>query len=275
VAAESDLTIACMGLSPLLEGEEGDAMLSTEGGDRADIGLPAAQVAYLKKIAAAGAKIVLVLCGGSPIALGEVEELAQAVVFAWYPGQEGGKALASVLFGDAAPSGKLPLTFPQSVDQLPPYDDYAMAGRTYRYMSAEPLYPFGFGLSYTRFAYSGLALRTDTVAAGEALTASVQLTNTGSSEAEEVAQWYLSDLEASVPVPLHKLIAFQRVRLMPGERRTLECTITPAMLALVDEQGQERLEPGQFRVTVGGCSPGARAAALGAPEAVAATFAVL
>jgi beta-glucosidase len=274
VAADSDLTIACMGLSPLMEGEEGDAMLSTEAGDRSEIGLPAAQVAYLKKIAAQGAKIVLVLAGGSPIALGEVEDLVEAVVFVWYPGQEGGRAVTDVLFGDIAPSGKLPLTFPQSMQQLPPYEDYAMAGRTYRYMTAEPLYPFGFGLSYTQFAYGGLELAQERIKAGEALTIRYTLANTGAVEAEEVAQVYLSDLEASVPVPQHKLIGFQRVRLAPGQRQTLEFTITPEALALVDDDGQSRLEPGQFRVTVGGCSPGARGAALGAPAPVTATFTV-
>ncbi len=275
VAGESDLTIACMGLSPLLEGEEGDAMLSTEAGDRFELELPAAQVAYLKQIAAAGAKIVLVLCGGSPIALGEVEDLVHAVVFVWYPGQDGGRAVAEVLFGDVAPSGKLPLTFPRSVDQLPPYEDYAMAGRTYRYMTAEPLYPFGFGLSYTRFAYGDLTLDRERIAADDMLSLRCTVRNAGSVEAEEVVQWYLSDLEASVPVPLHKLVGFQRVRLAPGEHRTLEFTIRPEMLALVDEEGQSRIEPGQFRITVGGCSPGARGIALGAPEPVAAVFTVV
>jgi beta-glucosidase len=274
-AAGSDLTIACMGISPLLEGEEGDAMLSKDAGDRSDIGLPAAQVTYLKRLVEHGAKIVLVLCGGSPIALGEVEDLVEAVVFAWYPGQAGGRAVAEVLFGDVVPSGKLPLTFPKSIEQLPPYEDYGMAGRTYRYMADEPLYPFGFGLSYTTFAYSDLAPERESVAAGDPLRVRCTLANTGAVEAEEVAQWYLSDLEASVPVPRHKLIGFQRVRLAPGERRTLECTITPELLALVDEDGKPRLEPGQFRISVGGCSQGARGAPLGAPEPAEAIFTVV
>jgi beta-glucosidase len=264
-----------MGISPLMEGEEGDAMLSTEAGDRSNIGLPAAQVAYIKKMAALGAKIVLVLTGGSPITLGEVEDLVQAIVFVWYPGQEGGRAVAEMLFGDIAPSGKLPLTFPKSIDQLPPYEDYSMAGRTYRYMAAEPLYPFGFGLSYTQFAYSDLSLAKERITAGEALPLRVTVANTGALEAEEVAQFYLSDLEASVEVPLQKLVGFQRVRLAPGTSRTLEFTLTPEMLALVDDNGKSRLEPGQFRITVGGCSPGARGRALGAPESQTATFTVV
>jgi beta-glucosidase len=216
-----------------------------------------------------------VLCGGSPIALGEVEDLVEAVVFVWYPGQAGGRAVADVLFGDAVPSGKLPLTFPTSLDQLPPYDDYAMAGRTYRYMAADPLYPFGFGLSYTQFAYSDLRLHATQIGSDDLLRVHYTLMNTGQFEAEEVAQCYASDIEASVPVPLHKLIAFQRVRLKPGEQRALEFTITPEMLAVVDEDGQSRLEPGQFRVTIGSCSPGSRGVALGAPDAVSAVVTVV
>jgi beta-glucosidase len=273
-AADSDLTIACMGTSPLLEGEEGESILSTQEGDRSDITLPDSQAAYIREIAARGAKIVLVLTGGSPIALGELADLVQAVVFVWYPGQEGGKAVADVLFGQVAPSGKLPLTFPRSFDDLPPFEDYNMNGRTYRYSAAEPLYPFGFGLSYTQFAYSGLTLAKETVEAGEALPIRFTLTNTGQVEAEEVVQVYLSDLEASVPVPIHSLIGFQRVRLTPSESKTIEFTISPEMMTLFDDDGKQKLEPGQFRLTVGGCSPDVRGVALGAPQPVSAVFAV-
>jgi beta-glucosidase len=273
-AASSDLTIACMGTSPLMEGEQGESILSAQDGDRSDITLPDVQVAYIKEIAAKGAKIVLVLTGGSPIALGELADLVQAVVFVWYPGQEGGKAVADVLFGQAVPSGKLPLTFPKSLDDLPSFEDYNMTGRTYRYSTAEPLYPFGFGLSYTQFAYSGLTLAKETVKAGEALPIRFTLTNTGQVEAEEAVQVYLSDLEASVPVPIHSLIGFQRVRLAPGESRTIEFTISPEMMMLFDDDGGQKLEPGQFRLTVGGCSPGARGVALGAPQPVSAVFTV-
>jgi beta-glucosidase len=160
------------------------------------------------------------------------------------------------------------------VDQLPPYEDYAMAGRTYRYMTAEPLYPFGFGLSYTRFAYDDLTLDSERITEGEPLSLRCTVRNAGSVEAEEVVQWYLSDLEASIPVPRHKLVGFQRVRLAAGESRSLEFTVRPEMLALVDEEGRNRIEPGQFRIAVGGCSPGARGIALGAPEPVAAVFTV-
>jgi beta-glucosidase len=269
-----DAVIACMGTTPVMEGEEGDALLSPQQGDRADIRLPLVQRRYLKKLAAHGAKIVLVLTGGSPIVLGEVADLAQAIVFVWYPGQAGGRAVADVLFGEASPSGKLPLTFPRSMKDLPPFANYEMAGRTYRYMSAEPLYPFGFGLSYTHFAYSELRLSAEHIAVGEPLTLDLTLSNTGATAGDEVVQIYLSDLEASAPVPQHRLVGFQHVSLQPGESRTLSFTLLPAMMALVDENGQERLEPGAFRVTVGGCSPGPRGQALGAPAPLSAVFTV-
>ncbi len=273
--ASSDAVIACVGLSPQLEGEEGDAIESAANGDRVDIGLPAVQVEFVKRLAATGAKIVLVVTGGGPIALGEVADLVQAILFVWYPGQEGGRAAADILFGAASPSGKLPVTFPESLDQLPPFEDYSMAGRTYRYMDAEPLYPFGFGLSYTTFAYSDLKLSHATINAGQRLSFLFTLTNTGAVEAEEVAQVYLSDLAASVVVPHHKLVGFQRLRLAPGESQTVSFTLTPDMMMLVDDAGKRKLEPGRFRVTVGGCSPGPRGQVLGAPQPLQAEFSVV
>jgi beta-glucosidase len=223
-------------------------------------------VAYLKKLRAAVRKPILaVLTGGSPVAMPEVHELADAILYVWYPGEEGGHGIADVIFGDAVPSGRLPVTFPKSVDQLPPYTDYSMAGRTYRYMEQEPLYPFGFGLSYTRFAYSNPRVSAPSVRSGEAVEVTVTVTNQGPVAAEEVVQCYLSDLEASVPVPKHSLTGFQRIRLWEGESRDVTFRITPGMMELVNEQGQRVLEPGRFRVTVGGASPGPRAVALGAP----------
>ena len=148
-----DITIAVLGTSPLMEGEEGESIASPTNGDRVDIGLPQSQLDFVKALRTAARKLIVVLVGGSAIAAPEVQEIADAVLFAWYPGQEGGHAVADVLFGDVSPSGRLPMTFPASVDQLPPFDDYRMAGRTYRYMTQEPLYPFGFGLSYSTFRY--------------------------------------------------------------------------------------------------------------------------
>jgi beta-glucosidase len=274
MAPRADVTIACMGLSPLLEGEEGDASMSDAGGDRTQITLPPVQAEYLRKLALGGAKVVLVLTGGSPIALGDLEDLMQAIVYAWYPGQAGGQAVADVLFGDAVPSGKLPLTFPKSLEQLPPFEDYAMTGRTYRYTTEEPLFPFGFGLSYTRFTYSDMRLDTTTIQAGESLTLQCMLTNGGSVAADEVAQIYLSDLAASTVVPLHSLIGFRRVRLNPGERTVISFTVTPEMMQLVNDAGDRVLEPGEFRVMVGGCSPSERGTQLGAAAPVGMTFTV-
>ncbi|HSB60460.1 MAG TPA: glycoside hydrolase family 3 C-terminal domain-containing protein, partial [Vicinamibacteria bacterium] len=217
---------------------------------------------------------VVVLLGGSPLAIPEVHELSDAVVLAWYPGQEGGRAVADVLFGDAAPSGRLPVTFPRSIDQLPPYEDYSMAGRTYRYMTEEPLYPFGFGLGFTSFRYGPVELAKGTVAHGEGTIARVVVTNSGRAEGEEVVQLYVARVGASGRAPRAALKGIRRVRLAPGEARTVEFAVEAPMLALVDEAGRERVEKGEFRLTIGGASPGARAVALGAPEPAQAVLTV-
>jgi beta-glucosidase len=273
-ARTSDLTVVCMGLSPQMEGEEGSAILSPQNGDRDSLHLPEVQMAYLRALADRSQRIVLVLSGGGPIELGEIAELVQAIIWVWYPGQAGGQALADILFGRSTPSGRLPITFPRSLDDLPAYDDYGMAGRTYRYATTEPMYPFGFGLSYTRFAYDGLRLSLNRVPAGESVRATCRVTNTGEHSAEEVVQVYLRDVEASVPVPHQKLVGFKRVRLKPAQTRRLSFDITPEMMSVVDEAGRWQLEPGRFELTIGGCSPGRRGLALGAPEPVSAEFSV-
>ncbi len=272
MAADKDVTIAFMGSAPFLEGEEGESLLTPNNGDRADIGLPANQVEYIKQLASTGSKIVLVLTGGSPLALGEVVDMVQAILFVWYPGQEGGRAVADVLFGDVNPSGKLPLTFPKSLADLPPFEDYNMTGRTYRYATAEPLFPFGFGLSYTQFAYSQLKLSKKNVAAGESLSLTLMVENTGAAAGDEVVQVYLSGLSASVPVPLQQLVAFQRVSLKPGQRKRLSFTIQPEMMMIFDDDGKQQFEAGEFRLSVGGSSPSERALALGAAPLQTAIF---
>ena len=271
-AAASDLTIACMGYSSLLESEEGDAILSTHKGDRVDIGLPPAQLDFVKKLAISGARVVLVLCGGSPIALGELEEMVEAVIFVWYPGQAGGQALADILFGDVSPSGKLPVTFPRSTSQLPPFDEYSMDNRTYRYSRAEPLYPFGFGLSYTRFVFSSLNIKNGRVSFGQSLSFSATIKNTGDMDADEVVQVYLSDLQASEAVPIQKLVGFQRVHLQVGKSKIIRFNLPPEVMMFVDENGQQVLEPGEFCLTVGSCSPGKRGIDLGAPIPLSKVF---
>ena len=265
VAQSADVSIVCVGITPQLEGEEGAALLTPLNGDRENISLPASQVNYIKELAIHSAKIVLVVTGGSPIALGEVEDLVDAILFVWYPGMEGGRAVADVLFGDISPAGKLPITFPQSLDQLPSFDDYSMTGRTYRYMSAEPLYPFGFGLSYTTFAYRDLRIPSP---ASSGFETAVTVENTGAVASDEVVQFYIKALDSKLPAPLSQLIGFQRIHLEPGQSQTVTVTVKPEMLMLFDENGQQVFQPGKFRLTAGSCSPGPRGPALGAATPV-------
>ncbi len=274
-AKEADVMIVAMGYSPQLEGEEGAAIASPYKGDRQDIGLPPCQVDFLRQLRQGNTKpIIVVLTGGCPVAIPEVHKLADAILYVWYPGEQGGAAVADVIFGDACPAGRLPLTFPKSTDQLPSYEDYSMIGRTYRYMTEEPLYPFGFGLSYSQFEYSDLRLDKTQLKQGETVHVSATLKNIGQMTGDEVAQLYLTDMEASVRTPISALKGFRRIRLAPNQQSQITFTITPEMMSLVDESGDSRLEPGQFKVTVGGCSPGMRGIYLGAPQPVQGIFAV-
>jgi beta-glucosidase len=274
MAQSADFAIVCAGLSSFLEGEEGESLLSPQNGDRESISLPASQVDYIKELAIHGVKVVLVLTGGSPIALGEVEEMVDAILFIWYPGMEGGRAVADVLFGDVSPAGKLPVTFPKSLDQLPAFDDYSMTGRTYRFMLEDPLYPFGFGLSYSRFEYTDLRLEKAAIAAGDSLNFSLTVRNNGDRTAAEVVQFYLSDMQASAIVPLHHLVGFERVLLEAAESRTVTFMLTPEMMSFFSDDGKLTLEAGRFQLEVGGCSPGKRGQALGAPAPAIAVFEV-
>ncbi len=272
MALSSDLAIVCGGFSSFLEGEEGESLLSPQNGDRSSISLPVSQINYIKELAISGTKIVLVLTGGSPIALSEIEDLVDAILFIWYPGMEGGKAVADVLFGDVSPSGKLPITFPRSLDQLPPFDDYSMDRRTYRYMREEPLYPFGFGLSYSKFVYQNLNIDNRSINPGDSLHINFELINYGDRPASEIVQFYLSDLEASTTVPLNRLIGFERIDLLAGEKKEVEFLITSEMMSFYDDDGNITLEPGEFRLEIGGCSPGKRGQDLGAPKPVSAIY---
>jgi beta-glucosidase len=271
VAQSADVSIVCVGFTPELEGEEGAALLTPLNGDRESISLPASQVNYIKELAIHSAKIVLVVTGGSPIALGEVEEMVDAILFVWYPGMEGGRAVADVLFGDVAPAGRLPLTFPKSLDQLPPFEDYSMTGRTYRYMTEEPLYPFGFGLSYTTFAYRDIYI---TLPQASGFEAAVTVENTGAVAADEVVQFYLSAFNSQLPAPISQLIGFQRIRLEPGQSQTVKMAVRPEMLMLFDENGRQVFQPGKFRLMAGGRSPSTRGVALGSAEPVSIEFEV-
>ncbi len=256
-AKQADAVVMCLGLSPRLEGEEMDVDVpGFAGGDRVNIGLPKIQEDLLKDIANTGKPIVLVLLNGSALAINWAAEHIPAIVEVWYPGQAAGSALADVLFGDYNPAGRLPITFYKSVDQLPPFDDYRMKERTYRYFTGEPLYPFGYGLSYTTFDYSNLRFSAKGVQAGESLSVSVDVRNTGKRAGEEVVQLYIKHVDASVPVPLRSLQGFRRIFLKQGEKKTITFLLTPRQLSLIDVNNKRVVEPGTFEISVGGKQPG-------------------
>ncbi len=273
---EADAVVVAMGLSNKLEGEEGEAMLSPHKGDKKDILLPEVQMEFIKTLRSHDTvtPIVLVLTGGSPISIEPVEDMVDAVLYVWYPGEQGGNAIADILFGDASPSGKLPLTFPKSLDQVPPYEDYSMEGRTYRYMKKEPLYPFGFGLSYTQFEYGDISLSKTKIKDDESISASVTLSNTGETPADEVVQMYITDLKTSTSAPLFSLKGFKRIHLKPGENKTVSFSIEPEMLTIYDDEGKAMIEPGTFNVSIGGSLPTERSIDLGASRWAEATFEV-
>ena len=211
----------------------------------------------LKALVATGKPVVLVLTGCAPISVNWALEHCAAIVHLGYAGEEGGSALADVLFGDANPSGRLPVTWPKSAQQLPPFHDYSMANRTYRYMTDEPLFPFGYGLSYTTFEYSDLRPSCERVSEGGDLIVRVTVTNTGSRAGTEVPQLYLSHAETPFAVPIRQLAGFRTVHLASHESRSIEFTITEKQLRLVDLAGQSRFIPGRLTLSVGGSQPDA------------------
>jgi len=275
-ATGADATVAVIGLSPVYEGEGGDAIASGDGGDRRSIELPAGQLKFLKMLRKqCGTKpLIVVVCSGSAIAMPDVHELADALLWAWYPGEQGGNAVADVIFGDVSPSGKFPVTVYDSTGQLGDFDDYRIAegGRTYRYFQGTPLYPFGFGLSYARFAYSDLVLGNQSVGATDDLAVSVTVTNMGDRAGEEVVQLYLGAKGVPFRTPVASLKDFTRLSLGPGESREVRFTLTPDKLTLIDGEGDPVLLPCEYTLTVGGSSPSLRAVELGSPTPVSATF---
>jgi len=256
-ARESEVSVLVLGISARLEGEEMPVHVEGfRGGDRTDLSLPKSQERLLKAIVATGKPVVVVLLSGSAVAVNWANDNVPAILAAWYPGGEGGTAIADVLFGDYNPAGRLPVTFYKSVDQLPPFTDYSMQGRTYRYFKGEPLYPFGYGLSYTRFDYSNLRFQSNAVKAGEPMKVSVDVTNAGDRGGDEVVQLYLTDTAASAPVPIRTLVGFDRISLRPREKRTVTFTITPRQMSLIEDGGKRVIEPGEFTVYLGGGQPG-------------------
>ncbi|MBN2083681.1 MAG: glycoside hydrolase family 3 C-terminal domain-containing protein [Anaerolineales bacterium] len=259
-ARASEVVVMVMGLSQQLEGEQGQQEGNPPGitsmGDRISLNLPAVQEDLLKAVFNTGKPVILVLMGGSAVAINWADENIPAILEAWYPGQAGGTAVAEALFGLTNPGGRLPVTFYRSTKDLPAFDSYEMENRTYRYFQGDPLYPFGYGLSYTSFAYRNLEITPAEIRSGESVSVQVEVENTGSVAGDEVAQLYLTDVEASQPVPRLQLQGFTRLHLLPGEKQTVRFTITPAQMSFAGEDGEWILEAGGFRVWVGGGQPG-------------------
>jgi beta-glucosidase len=258
-AADADIAVVVLGLTQQLEGEEGQTEGNPPGiksmGDRITLNLTPAQEDLLEAVSAVGKPVVLVLLNGSALAVNWAEANIPAILEAWYPGQAGGTAVAEALFGRVNPAGRLPVTFYRSESDLPPFGDYGMENRTYRYFGGRPLYRFGFGLSYTTFTYRNLRIEPAEVKAGGLVTVTVEVENTGTREGDEVAQCYLRDSEASLPVPRIQLAGFARIRLAPGERETVRFEITARQMSFADDDGKWILEPGDFDVWAAGQSP--------------------
>ncbi len=258
-AKDADVIVAVLGISSELEGEEMQVSEpGFKGGDRTSIDLPKPEEELLEAIKATGKPVVLVLTNGSALAVNWANQNVNAIVEAWYPGEEGGTAVANTLSGRNNPSGRLPVTFYTGVAQLPPFENYAMEGRTYRYFKGAPLYPFGYGLSYTNFSYRGLDLPTTPVAGDQPLTAEVTVTNAGKIAGDEVAQLYLS-FPAVPGAPLRALRGFKRVHLNPGESQKVHFELTSRDLSLVTAAGEPMVAAGQYTVFVGGGQPGTNA----------------
>jgi beta-glucosidase len=260
-AAQSDLVVAVLGLSQRIEGEE--MKVKADGfasGDRTKLDLPAPQQQLLEKVFAAGKPVVLVLINGSAVAVNWADGHLDAIVEAWYPGEEGGTAVAEALAGDFSPAGRLPVTFYKSVDQLPPFEDYSMAKRTYRYFDGEPLYPFGYGLSYTSFTYAKPRVNHAKIEAKDTVTASVDVTNTGAVVGDEVVQVYLTH-QGVTGAPIRALRGFQRIHLDRGQTKTVSFQLHDRDLDVVDPSGKHQIAAGTVSVWLGGGQPATQSGA--------------
>lgn len=256
IAEKSDVVVLALGLNERLEGEEMKVKTDGfEGGDRTHLNLPTTQVELMKAVMATGKPVVLVLINGSALSVNWAAQNIPAILTAGYPGQQGGNAVADVLFGDYNPAGRLPVTYYQSVEQLPSFENYDMEGRTYRYFKGQPLFPFGYGLSYSSFSYSNLEVPAK-VGMNEPVKISVEVTNTGDRDGDEVVQLYLTDEKASTPRPIRQLEGFERIHLKKGETKMVSFTVEPRQLSLINKKDQRVVEPGWFSVSVGGKQPG-------------------
>ena len=255
LADKSDVVIFVGGITSQLEGEETHVDYEGfRGGDRTNLRMPEVQEHLLKALYKTGKPVVLVLTSGSALAVNWEKDNIPAIVQLWYPGEEGGTALADVLFGDYNPAGRLPVTFYKSVKQLPAFTDYSMKNRTYRYFKGKPLFPFGYGLSYTRFEYDNLKVKY--MKDSNLVKVSARVKNAGDRSGDEVVQVYLKHLNASVPGPIQSLQGIKRIYLARGETKNVEFTLTAKQLAVVTDEGRYRFEPGKFEISVGGAMPG-------------------
>ncbi|MCB2221003.1 MAG: glycoside hydrolase family 3 C-terminal domain-containing protein [Bacteroidetes bacterium] len=252
-AGRADAVLLCLGINSLFEGEEGDAMMNPYGGDRLDIRLPENQLEFVKRIRlkVKDKPLIAVITGGSAMAIPELDSIADAVLFAWYPGEAGGFAVADIIFGDVNPSGRLPVTFYKSVKDLPDFENYSMDGRTYRYFDGEPLYPFGYGLSYSRFEYSNArAVQKD-----DKIDIQITVKNTGEFEGDEVVQLYARKKKPEFWRPIKQMVAFKRISLKKGESQTITIPVDPKQLQYWDVELQEyKLEPGNYELLIGSAS---------------------
>jgi beta-glucosidase len=255
IAQQADVVVAFVGLSPNLEGEEMNVHVEGfDGGDRTEITLPKVQRDLLEALGGTGKPLVVVLLNGSALAVNWCQEHAAAILEAWYPGEEGGTAIAETLAGENNPAGRLPVTFYASLDQLPPFEDYSMDNRTYRYFKGQPLYGFGYGLSYSTFAYHGLKLSSETIEAGEPLTVEAEVENTSKVAGDEVAQLYI-EYPQRPGAAIRALKGFERVHLKPGETRQVAFKLDPRDLSVVTEKGEHKIEAGDYTIFVGGSQP--------------------
>jgi beta-glucosidase len=257
-AKESDVVVAFVGLSPQLEGEEMRIKIDGfNGGDRTSLELPAPQQKLLEALSATGKPLVVVLQSGSAVALNWANQHADAVLEAWYPGVEGGTAIARTLAGLNNPAGRLPVTFYASLDGLPDFTDYAFKtggkGRTYRYFQGKPLWGFGYGLSYTTFKYGPVRLSADALKAGDPLTATVAVTNAGTVAGDEVVEAYLKTPQPNGPI--HSLAGFQRINIPAGQTKEVAITLDPRTLSSVDDQGNRAILPGKYSLTLAAAQP--------------------
>lgn len=255
IVADAQAVVAVLGITSELEGEEMPvAEEGFSGGDRTSLDLPKPEQELLETLHALGKPVVLVLANGSALSVNWAQKNINAIVESWYPGQEGGNAVAQTLSGKNNPAGRLPVTFYKSTDQLPAFENYAMQGRTYRYFKGEPLYPFGFGLSYTNFSYEKLKVSKRKIKAGDTLTVTVKVKNTGKYAGDEVVQLYLTPPQ-SPSTPARTLKGFQRISLQVGEEKTVSFTLSERDLSQVTAEAEIKILPGQYSLSVGGGQP--------------------